>query len=339
MNLRDQLKDILPDILPRNPAKAIKGTELIESVKDKLENGYSDATLRYHFSIMSCDPSSPIAKVEQGQGYYLRSTTIHTLNSARSMIFDDHGLGMTSNDADLSIARVNKFRAVVQRYFESSSQFPFAFERSFSGENASGNRWRVPDLTIVNWLVGDVLENGSVHLNHEKLEVQRRLSKAPLTMTNVKLRLEVSKENVLENLYQCHAAGQWADHSELMIASPIQDPQLLEEIRQFAAANGIGITTFNMDGETIDDLPEAAAIDNLTVCEFEQILSLLSVERIASHTPSQSFDWQKVSTFATTNEDFSSLQGWINHCLINESILSVREFNDSQVPPRTESVA
>ena len=44
MNLRDQLKEILPDILPRNPAQAIKGTELIEMVKYKLKQDYSDAT-------------------------------------------------------------------------------------------------------------------------------------------------------------------------------------------------------------------------------------------------------------------------------------------------------
>ena len=81
MNLRDQLKEILPDILPRNPNQSIKGTELIELVKYRLKQDYSDATLRYHFSIMSCDPSSPIAKVEQGQGYYLRSSTIHSMTS------------------------------------------------------------------------------------------------------------------------------------------------------------------------------------------------------------------------------------------------------------------
>jgi glucose-6-phosphate isomerase len=76
MNLRDHLKDILPEILPPNPAEAIKGTELIRLVRFRLGDEYSDATLRYHFSIMSCDPSSPISKVEQGQGYYLRRNII-----------------------------------------------------------------------------------------------------------------------------------------------------------------------------------------------------------------------------------------------------------------------
>ena len=35
MNLREQLKEILPVILPKSPAESIKGTKLIEMVKRK----------------------------------------------------------------------------------------------------------------------------------------------------------------------------------------------------------------------------------------------------------------------------------------------------------------
>ena len=56
MSLREHLRHLLPEILPPAPKNAIKGTELIELVKSKLDQKYSDATLRYHFSIMSCDP-------------------------------------------------------------------------------------------------------------------------------------------------------------------------------------------------------------------------------------------------------------------------------------------
>ena len=44
---------------------------------------------------------------------------------------------LSGGDHDLAIARANKFRAVVSRYFESIHRFPMAFERSFSGPNAS----------------------------------------------------------------------------------------------------------------------------------------------------------------------------------------------------------
>ena len=70
MSLRNQLSDLLAEILPSNPKDSIKGTELIRLLRMTLDGEYSDASLRYHFSVMSCDPNSPIAKVEKGQGYY-----------------------------------------------------------------------------------------------------------------------------------------------------------------------------------------------------------------------------------------------------------------------------
>ena len=46
MNLREQLRNILPDILPGDPEEAIKGTELIRLVRLRLGDDYSDATLK-----------------------------------------------------------------------------------------------------------------------------------------------------------------------------------------------------------------------------------------------------------------------------------------------------
>jgi len=59
MNLRDHLSDILPDILPVESSAAVKGTQLIELVKERLQQTYSDATLRYHFSILSATRPRP----------------------------------------------------------------------------------------------------------------------------------------------------------------------------------------------------------------------------------------------------------------------------------------
>ena len=86
MSLRQQLSEILPDILPASPKEATKGTELIRMVRLRLEGEYSDASLRYHFSIMSCDPASPIAKVEKGQGYYRRAAPVPALAGAQDLL-------------------------------------------------------------------------------------------------------------------------------------------------------------------------------------------------------------------------------------------------------------
>ena len=72
MSLRSQLEELLPELLPSDPAQAIKGTELIRLVRLRLGEEYSDASLRYHFSFMASEPDSEIAKVERGQGYYRR---------------------------------------------------------------------------------------------------------------------------------------------------------------------------------------------------------------------------------------------------------------------------
>ena len=331
MNLRDQLKEILPDILPRNPAKAIKGTELIEMVKHKLKQDYSDATLRYHFSIMSCDPYSTIAKVEQGQGYYLRTATIHTMNSARNLFRSGDGgaaVGsiMGSAELDVAIGRASKFRAVVQRYLESVQQFPFAFEESFSN-NAEANRWRIPDLAVIDWLTADESDD-CVLMDKRKLEIHRRMGESPLRISSVKLRLEVNKDTLLEDLYQCLSASEWANVGELLVAASIEDQQVIEEIRRFASKHGIGVISFGLDADILDDMPEPAAIENLLPREFESILSLLRIRRYAAPSAGRPLDWQHIAGAAVANSDFARLESWISRSLLEERIITAREFDD-----------
>src|ERR1700760_3484552 len=121
MSLREQLRDLLPQILPPNPSDAIKGTELIRLVRLRLKDDYSDATLRYHFSILCYDPSSPIAKVDQGQGYYLRLNKVDYRNAGMG-----NGLFVREEDTtDVGRSRLARFEAVVERHCLHSSRFPF----------------------------------------------------------------------------------------------------------------------------------------------------------------------------------------------------------------------
>jgi len=342
MNLRDQLKEILPDILPRNPAHAIKGTELIELVKYKLKQDYSDATLRYHFSIMSCDPSSPIAKVEHGQGYYLRSTTIHSLNSARNLIGGHHHLGsgdvaaMTSSDVTVVMARANKFRAVVLRYIEAIGQFPFAFEQSFSSD-AAANRWKVPDLSVLQWLTTKSTDDDRLVIDQDRLAVYRRLASPPFRIASVKLRLDLNQTDLSEDLYQCLATSEWANTGELMIAASIEDPQMVEDIRRFSARYGIGVISFGLDADILDDMPEPAAVENLGNREFESIQSLFQMRRYASPTIRENFDWAHVSESAANNADFSDFEGWVSKCLMEGKMIGSREYLDLTRSSGTDS--
>ncbi len=340
MNLREQLKEILPDILPKSPNQSIKGTELIELVKDRLKQGYSDATLRYHFSIMSCDPSSPIAKVEQGQGYYLRSNTVAAWN-----IIPSHHGGLdpsspfTSIDSDLSIRRANKFRAVVQRYFESIHCTPFFFEDSFT-KNALRNRWIVPDLAVVEWLAGEASSDGYI-LDKHQLQVHRQLGRCPVRITGAKLRLELTHIGFLEELYQCLATSEWANGGEMIVASDI-DRDLAEQTRPFAARYGIGITSFGLEADVLDDMPEPAAIENLSAREFEAIHTLFEVKRFAPPRMRADFDWEHITTASVDNSDFSRFRRWLSGCLAEERIICPRDFAEqerAEVSVPTEFVA
>ncbi|MCP5555474.1 MAG: hypothetical protein H7A54_17665 [Akkermansiaceae bacterium] len=331
MNLRDQLKNILPEILPRNPSLAIKGTDLIELVKFRLKQAYSDATLRYHFSIMSCDPSSPIAKVEQGQGYYLRSTTIHSLNSARNLINPSlFGEPLSSDESELRLSRANKFRATVQRYLLASHRYPFVFEKSFDA-SVDERRWSIPDLAAVEWLAGSVDEAG-FRLDPGQIAIRRMLGSAPLRLTSVKLKLELNHASLRQDLYQSLAISEWCNGGELMIAARIDEEHLNEEIRQFGARHGIGVTVFGLDADMLDDMPEPAVIANLLPREFDAIQSLFKLRRLTSPRLKSDFDWQTICDQRVENPDFALLGDWIAHCLESQTAMTLLEFQDQALP-------
>ena len=153
MSLRTQLSDILPSLLPHNPSEAIKGTELIRLVRMQLSGNYSDASLRYHFSIMSCDPASPIAKVEKGQGYYRRTAPVPALSGAQELLSLSQGrlddLNADRGAVDHALERVKKFRAIVRRFNEINGRFPFAFRDVLAKNMPIGNMRKFPDMVVV----------------------------------------------------------------------------------------------------------------------------------------------------------------------------------------------
>jgi hypothetical protein len=147
MNLREQLRLILPQCLPKDPAEAIKGTELIRMVRLKLEGEYSDATLRYHFSILSYDPGSPIAKVDQGQGYYQRQTRRPgAVNATLQGWFEQ------VDDAEAAAwLRLDRVVAIYERLCLTRSSFPFVLNGRTGGVPELEGSWEVPDLVVADW--------------------------------------------------------------------------------------------------------------------------------------------------------------------------------------------
>ena len=156
MNLREHLRILLPEILPDDPADSIKGTELIRLVRLRLGDGYSDATLRYHFSILSYDPTSPIAKVDQGQGYYQRQKKAAGFNGAvRQGFFDDVGEG------DQTWSRFLRLVAIYERLCLLRSRYPFLLNRNSNGAPSMEGEWDVPDLVVAEWDLDPNAEDGA----------------------------------------------------------------------------------------------------------------------------------------------------------------------------------
>jgi len=328
MSLRKQLSDILPTLLPGNPGEAIKGTELIRLTRLQLTGNYSDASLRYHFSIMSCDPASPIAKVEKGQGYYRRSTPLPALSGAQELLSLTQGrLDDLTSDVgvvDEAMMRIRKFRAVVTRYFEVNGRFPFAFRQAFAKEAPISNLWKYPEIVLVDWETGGSPDE-EMSLDETMLDFKQRLGIPPFRLHAARLRIQPSLLSYREDFFQTLAVSMWAQGGELIYAAPIADEALVEGLRRLAACFGTGVTSFGLDAQALDDLPRPANILNAHPRETEAILSKLDINRIASPRSRPHLDWSALSSMRNESEEAESLIRWLTRCIEDRRAEAYRE--------------
>ncbi len=319
MSLRKQLNDILPALLPGNPSDAIKGTELIRLTRLQLNGNYSDASLRYHFSIMSCDPASPIAKVEKGQGYYRRSAPLPALSGAKELLALTQGRldDLTTVDQDLvdnTMLRIRKFRAVVTRYYEINGRFPFAFRKAFGRESPISNLWKYPELVLVDWETGGSPDE-EMALDGTMLDFKQRLGISPFRLTTARLRIQPSLETYREDFHQSLAVSNWAHGGELIYAAPIEDEALADSLRRLSAAYGVGVISFGLTAEALDDLPRPANILNAHPRETEAIMGKLDINRLAAPRSRNQLDWMELASLRNESEEVEKLMQWLTRCI------------------------
>ena len=319
MSLRNQLSEILPTLLPSNPVDSIKGTELIRLARLQLNGNYSDASLRYHFSIMSCDPGSPIAKVEKGQGYYRRSNALPALSGAQELVALTQGRldDLTTADQDIvdgAMMRIHKFRAVVTRYFEINGRFPFAFREAFAKDSPISNLWKYPELVLVDWETGGSPDE-EMSLDEMMLSFKQRMGMAPFKLLAARLRVQPSLQTYREDFFQTLAVSMWAQGGELIYAAPIEDEALADGLRRLAAEFGVGIVSFGLTVEALDDLPWPANILNAHPRETEAIMGKLDINRISAPKSRQHLDWTALSTMRNESTEAEKLVGWLSGCI------------------------
>ena len=318
MSLRQQLSDILPTLLPGNPSDAIKGTELIRLTRLQLDGNYSDASLRYHFSIMSCDPASPIAKVEKGQGYYRRTAQVPALSGAQELLSLTQGRldDLTSDPqaADSALMRIRKFRAVVTRYHEINGRFPFSFREAFAKEAPIGNLWKYPEVVLVDWETGGAPDE-EMSLDESMLALKQRLGLSPFRLHAARLRIQPSLLSYREDFFQTLAVSMWANGGELIYAAPIEDEALADGLRKLNACFGIGVTSFGLTADALDELPRPANILNAHPRETEAIMAKLDVTRVAAPHSRPHIDWNALGSLRNESGEAENLIQWLSRCL------------------------
>jgi hypothetical protein len=309
MNLREQLRHILPEILPQDPEEAIKGTELIRLVRLRLGDDYSDATLRYHFSILSYDSTSPIAKVDQGQGYYQRTKKSGAFAGSSRLLF-----GGGEVDEDVMQMRFQRVLAIYERLSLLRSHYPFQLN-GFQGEQPEvKGLWDIPDLVAAEW----DLETGSdevTRFDAGMIELRRHLGGPETSLTGVQLKLGLTLDNCAAEFFQAVSATRWTLLSELVIAEPLNDEALVEELRSLGHQFGVGISTLGLQVDQLDDLPSAKELRAMSMDQFEKVQEKMRPQRITIPAPRQRIDWTALSALRKKHESVADMVRWLRECL------------------------
>ena len=310
MSLRKQLNASLPEILPANPKDAIKGTELIRLIRLRIEGNYSDASLRYHFSIMSCDPGSPIAKVEKGQGYYRRTAPVPILSSAKEILSLSQGrledFGANKEVIDIALMRVKKFRAIVHRWAEVNGKQPFIFREPFQANAPIGNLWKFPEMVMVDW------EGAMDQFEVDPLfQLKSTLQLPAFRLIASRLYIHAGLHSFREDFFQALSSSEWANAGEIYYAGPIEDEALAEAYRRLNAKFGIGVTSFGLSSTQLDELPRPAEILNAQPRETEALMERLEINRIASPVLRDHIDWTALDSIRNDSEEINKLFNWL----------------------------
>ncbi len=309
MNLREQLRHILPEILPGNPADAIKGTELIRLVRFRLGDEYSDATLRYHFSILSYDPSSPIAKVDQGQGYFLRIK-----RAAQSGTNGRHTLFESGAEGDARRRQYLRVRAIVERLRLQEQQYPFVLNGRDSQPLVLDGEWDLPDLICADWDV-ETGADEQPRFDESMMSLRRHLGAPEVGIVGVTIKLGIADEAFPAGFFQALSATRWTTRGELIIAESITDEALVDSLRSLGQQFGVGISTLGIDLAKLDDMPVGEDILGMTSAEFEAVEKNLTTRRITAAAQRSVLDWATLSILRKKHPAISEFVAWLSECL------------------------
>jgi hypothetical protein len=329
-SLKEQLTQHLPDILPKSSEEAINGTELLEKVQPLLQGEYAESSIRQHFSVMSADPTSPIAKVDQGQGYYFRTARPQAPPEEKNA---EQPSIPASDNVEAPVAgrgeqREEKFRSLFIRWAESNNQFPMFIEHTKGTRQAGGiNKWKFPDVVLVKWEVGEITDRG-FRLAKDLLEVKRSLGEQPFRLTSVELKVELTASTLREAFFQCVSNSKWAHSAQLTVACRLADEVVAEELRRLGASYDLSVVSFGLDTQILESLPPADQLLSMPQTEFEKHVSKISLTRISQGKDRENLDWEHIRDLKLQSSDISDLFTWVAYCLEKKSPYSVKDWRN-----------
>ena len=251
MGLREKLDEILPALLPENAESAIKGKELIVRVREVLGDEYSDHSLRSQFSFMVLDADSCLARVENGQGYYLRTEGDEP---NLQNVFGGNAEGETS---------LHKAMALAVRLYDTAGQGVFVYPVE---EDES---WGHPDLVAVQWPAGAWDEDGAYIMEGDAEELSFRA---------ICVGFAEDEDSCRQAFFRALACGQWAQECELLLLPGAANE---DELTDLATRYGVGIRCLDADEEALAEMPRADEIFRLSTEEARTLLATLPQTTLA----------------------------------------------------------
>lgn len=281
MSLRDKLVEILPTLLPTREDSAIKGTELIARVRAVLGDAYSDRSLRSQFSFIALEPDSCLARVPNGQGYYLRGAKN---NDSLQNLFTGEDYG---NEP------LHKALALAVRLYDTAGLGVFVYP-------LEEESWEHPDLVAVQWPTGNMDSDGGYIIDPTAPQHP--------SFRSVCIAPAEDAGECRRAFFRALACGLWAQESELLIVG--DDADAAPELTQLASQFGVGVRTISANDEVLDELPGAEEIFRATAADARAMLSDLLQPTLA-HPRYRNIPIQ-------TEEDMPAIRAarqWVDGCI------------------------
>ncbi len=292
MSLRERLHEILPGLLPEREQDAIKGTELIARVRSVLGDTYSDRSLRSQFSLLALEPDSCLARIENGQGYYLRRVDGSAGNSLHCLFENEAEASREGQDP------LHKALALAVRLYDTMGLGVFLYPVE------DEESWGHPDLVAVQWPAGHWDADGAYLMDSADT-----VAEAPEAIFRaICVGFADSAESCREAFFRTLACGQWAQESELLLLPGPEAPEVEAELAGLAARYGVGVQLLPLGVDALEVLPRADIIFRAEADEARQLLASTPRRTLALPRRTRPLT-------LTAMPDTDVVTAWVKRCL------------------------